>query len=234
MGYEREKQIIRSKGLYCTSGVTADTGNITATAGGFKSGAASTFGGKVTLSSGLTVTKTLTCSSAATITKLLTASSAATITKTLTASSGLAVTGTATVGKLFTASSAATVTKTLTASSGLTVAAGFRFPVTNAPTTGTLPNYGFSRLTATTASKNYTLAPPVAGVFKVIGAGSTLALTVTCTTGTYFQASTHADAAPSTAVVTATFDDGTDCLLLMGCSTVRWQVLANVGTVALS
>ena len=206
MGFEREKQVIRSRGLQATSGITADTGNITATAGGFKSGAASTFGGKVTLSSGLTVTKLLTCSSAATVTK------------TLTASSGLSVGRGATILK-----------------GGLAISSGaFKVAVANVPTTGTLPNHGFSRLTATTASKNYILAAPAAGAFKVIGAGSTLAVTVTCAAGTYFQASTHADAAPSTAIDVATFQDGTDCLTLMGCSTIRWMVIGNVGTVSLA
>jgi len=218
MGFEREKQVIRSRGLQATSGVTADTGNITATAGGFKSGAASTFGGKVTLSSGLTVTKALLCSSAATVTKLFTASSAATVTKALTASSGLSVGAGATILK-----------------GGLAISSGaFKFAVANVPTTGTLPNHGFSRLTATTASKNYILAAPAAGALKVIGGGSTLAVTVTCAAGTYFQGSTHSDAAPSTAVDVATFNSGADCLTLMGCSTVRWMVISNVGTVSLA
>ena len=193
MGFEREKQVIRSRGLQATSGITADTGNITATAGGFKAGAASTFT-SATFSSGMTITK------------------------------GLVLTSGLSVGR------GATILK-----GGLAISSGaFKVAVANVPTTGTLPNHGFSRLTATTASKNYILAAPAAGAFKVIGAGSTLAVTVTCAAGTYFQASTHADAAPSTAIDVATFQDGTDCLTLMGCSTIRWMVIGNVGTVSLA
>ena len=193
MGYEREKQIIRPKGVRATSGITADSGNITATAGGFKAGAASTFAG-VAFTSGMTIAK------------------------------GLVLTSGLSVG------AGATILK-----GGLAISSGaFKVAVANVPTTGTLPNQGFSRLTATTASKNYILAAPAAGAFKVIGAGSTMALTVTCAAGSYFQGSTHADAAASTAVDVATFQDGTDCLTLMGCSTIRWMVIGNVGTVSLA
>lgn len=138
----------------------------------------------------------------------------------------------------------------LRASSGITVDTGgititgglltltsgtVKFPLLAAVSTATtLTNYGVSRLSGTSA-KNYTLAPPALGHLKIITAGSTLAMTVQCTTGTYFQASTHADGAgASTAIDQATFNDGTDSLVLLGLSTVAWHVIANTGTVALA
>jgi len=110
---------------------------------------------------------------------------------------------------------------------------GITLPVVlGATTVATLTNQGVSIITATTA-KGFALAAPTAGAFKVIVNGSTLGNTVTCAAGTYFQASTHADAAPSTASDVATFNDGADCLTLMGLSTVRWAVIGNIGSVSL-
>jgi len=97
----------------------------------------------------------------------------------------------------------------------------------------TLPNYGASLITATSAATPFGLAAPGLGVRKTIiclNATTTNTAVVTCASGSYIYATTNV----STASDVMTFNADNEVIELMGVSTATWAVLSNNNGVAFS